>query len=340
MKLNSLVAAGIAAILSAHMQTASAQQSPRLDMVKARGILNCGVNPSFAGFSMPDKAGRWQGFDIDICRAVAAAVFGDAGKVKYVPLSAKDRFIALQTGDIDVLARNASWTLSRNTKLGVNFIGINFYDGQGFMVKATSNIKSVRDLNGASICLIAGADTERNLADYFRSHDMKYSAVAFENADNVAQAYFSGRCDALINDRSQLAATRSVSSDPKAHVVLPDFTSTEPLSPSVRGGDDGWANVVRWSYYAMIQAEDLGLTAANIRELAASSQSPTVQRFVGKIEDLGGMLGLSRDWAVNIVAQVGNYGESYERNVQPLGLDRGPNKLWKDGGLIYAPPLR
>lgn len=339
MKVSHVLTAGIVALCLSQANAASAQSS-RLDVVKSRGVLNCGVNPSFVGFSLPDKSGHWQGFDIDICRAVAAAVFGDATKVKYVPLSAKDRFVALQTGDIDVLARNASWTLSRNTKLGINFIGINFYDGQGFMVKSSSNIKSVRELNGASICLIAGADTERNLADYFRGHGMKYSAVAFENADNVAQAYFTGRCDALINDRTQLAATRSISTDPKAHVVLPDFTSTEPLSPSVRAGDDGWANVVRWSYYAMIHAEELGLTSANVREMTTTNQSPSVQRFAGKTEDLGGMLGLSRDWAFNIVSQVGNYGESYERNVQPLGLDRGPNRLWKDGGLIYAPPMR
>lgn len=338
MKLSSVAVIAITALLSAY-PTLSLAQTSRLDTVKARGVLNCGVNPGFAGFSLPDKAGRWQGFDVDICRAVAAAVFGDAEKVKYVPLSAKDRFTALQTGDIDVLARNATWTLSRNTKLGVNFIGTNFYDGQGFMVKAASSIKSARDLDGASICLIAGTDTERNLADFFRSRGLKYSTVSFENADNVAQAYFSGRCDALINDRSQLAATRSIAPDPKAHVVLPDIISTEPLSPSVRSGDDAWANVVRWSFYAMIQAEELGLSSKNIGE-AAGSSNPNVQRFVGKLEDLGAMLGLNREWAVNVVRQVGNYGESYDRNILPIGLERGYNKLWKDGGLIFAPPMR
>jgi general L-amino acid transport system substrate-binding protein len=338
MKLSNVVTVAVAAFLSASSDGALAQSS-RLDIVKARGVLNCGVNPGFAGFSLPDKSGHWQGFDVDVCRAVAAAVFGDKAKVKYVPLSAKDRFTALQTGDIDVLARNATWTLSRNTKLGINFVGTNFYDGQGFMVKATSSIKSTRDLDGASICLIAGTDTERNLADFFRSRSLKYSTVSFENADNVAQAYFSGRCDALINDRSQLAATRSTAPDPKAHVVLPDIISTEPLSPSVRAGDDAWANVVRWSFYAMIQAEELGINSTNVGE-AAGSGNPNVQRFVGKLEDLGAMLGLSREWAVNIVRQVGNYGESYDRNILPIGLERGYNKLWKDGGLIFAPPMR
>lgn len=338
MKLSSVVAVAATAILSAYPALSLAQSS-RLETVKARGVLNCGVNPGFAGFSLPDKSGQWQGFDVDICRAVAAAVFGDARKVKYVPLSAKDRFTALQSGDIDVLARNASWTLSRNTKLGINFIGTNFYDGQGFMVKASSNIKTARDLDGASICLIAGTDTERNLADFFRSRGLKYLTVAFENADNVAQAYFTGRCDALINDRSQLAATRSTAPDPKAHIVLPDIISTEPLSPSVRSGDDAWANVVRWSFFAMIQAEELGINSKNVGE-AAGSSNPNIQRFVGKLEDLGAMLGLRREWAVGVVEQVGNYGESYDRNILPIGLERGYNKLWKDGGLIFAPPMR
>jgi general L-amino acid transport system substrate-binding protein len=271
---------------------------------------------------------------------VAAAVFGDAGKVKYVALSAKERFTALQSGDVDVLARNATWTLTRNVQLGVNFIGTNFYDGQAFMVKADSKIKSVRDLDGASICAISGADTERNLSDYFRSHGMKFKSVSFENADNVAQAYFAGRCDAIINDRSQLASLRSLAPDPKEHIVLPEIISTEPLSPSVRAGDDQWANVVRWSFYAMVQAEDLGLQSTTVRATISTSQNPNVLRFAGKIEDLGGMLGLDREWAVRIVEQVGNYGESYERNIKPIGLDRGINRLWKDGGIIIAPPIR
>ena len=338
MKLRSFLAV-ITLVLLLHPGSAWAQ-SPRLEVVKARGTLRCGVNPSFAGFSLPDNAGNWRGFDIDICRAVAAAVLGDAGKVQYLPLSAKDRFTALQSGDIDVLARNASWTLTRNTQLGINFIGTNFYDGQAFMVKANSNIKSAADLNGASICAISGADTERNLADYFRSRGMKFSTVSYENADNVSDAYFSGRCDAIINDRSQLSSVRSRAIDPQAHIILPEIISTEPLSPAVRAGDDGWANVVRWSFYAMIQAEDLGLDSKAVRATINSSQNPNVLRFAGKTENLGATLGLDRDWAVHIVEQVGNYAESYERNIRPIGLDRGINRLWKDGGLIIAPPMR
>jgi len=339
MKFRSVLVAGIAGLFVSQPGWIRAQSS-RLDVVKSRGTLLCGVNPSFAGFSLPDSTGQWHGFDVDICRAVAAAVFGDAGKVKYVALSAKERFTALQSGDVDVLARNATWTLTRNVQLGVNFIGTNFYDGQAFMVKADSKIKSVRDLDGASICAISGADTERNLSDYFRSHGMKFKSVSFENADNVAQGYFAGRCDAIINDRSQLASLRSLAPDPKEHIVLPEIISTEPLSPSVRAGDDQWANVVRWSFYAMVQAEDLGLQSTTVRATISASQNPNVLRFAGKIEDLGGMLGLDREWAVRIVEQVGNYGESYERNIKPIGLDRGINRLWKDGGIIIAPPIR
>src|ERR1700730_14296501 len=339
MRFKSVLVVGIAALLVSQPDCVWAQSS-RLEVVKSRGILFCGVNPGFAGFSLPDSAGQWHGFDVDICRAVAAAVFGDAGKVNYVPLSAKDRFTALQSGDVDVLARNATWTLTRNAQLGVNFIGTNFYDGQAFIVKANSQIKSVRDLDGASICAISGTDTVRTLSDYFRGHGMKFSLVSFENADTVAQAYFTGRCDAMTSDRSQLAALRSLASNPKAHVVLPEIITTEPLSPAGRAGDDGWANVVRWSFYAMVQAEDLGLQSTMVRATISTSQNPDLLRFAGKTEDLGGVLGLDREWAVRIVEQVGNYGESYERNITPIGLDRGVNRLWKDGGIIIAPPIR
>jgi general L-amino acid transport system substrate-binding protein len=339
MNLKGVLVAGIAALFVSQSGLAVAQSS-RLDVVKSRGTLLCGVNPSFAGFSLPDSTGQWHGFDVDICRAVAAAVFGDAGKVKYVPLSAKERFTALQSGDVDVLARNATWTLSRNTQLGVNFVATNFYDGQGFMVKADSKIKSVRDLDGASMCVIAGTDTVRTLSDYFRSHGMKFSSVSFEDANNVAQAYFNGRCDAITSDRSQLASVRSTAPDPKAHIVLPEIITSEPLSPAVRAGDDGWANVVRWSFYAMVQAEALGLQSTTVRATISTSQNPDVLRFAGKMEDLGGMLGLDREWAVRIVEQVGNYGESYERNIKPIGLDRGLNRLWTDGGIIFAPTIR
>ena len=298
------------------------------------------MNPNFAGFALPDSAGHWRGFDVDMCRAVAAAALGDSAKTQYVPLSAKDRFTALQTGDIDMLARNATWTLGRNTKLGINFVATNFYDGQAFMVKTASNIKSVNDLNGASICVIAGTDTERNLADFFGGRKMKFSTVAFENADNVTEAYLAGRCDALLNDGTQLAAVRLRAPDPKAHIVLPESISMEPLSISVRNGDDGWANVVRWSFFAMVQAEELGLDSNNVRSRIAASTNPNIVRFAGKSEDLGAMLGLDRDWAVRIIEQVGNYAEAYDRNIKPLGIERGLNKLWSDAGLMIAPPMR
>ncbi len=333
------ILAGIALALPLLAQVANAQTS-RLDVVKARGILRCGVNPNFVGFSLPDNAGQWRGFDIDMCRAVAAATLGDAAKIQFIPLSAKDRFTALQTGDIDMLARNASWTLGRNTKLGINFVATNFYDGQAFMVKAASNIKSVNDLNGASICVIAGTDTEKNLADFFASRRMKFSTVAFENADNVTEAYLAGRCDAFLNDGTQLAAVRMRTPDPKAHIVLPESISMEPLAISVRAGDDGWANVVRWSFFSMVAAEELGLNSKNVRTKIASSTNPSIMRFAGKSEDLGSMLSLDRDWAVRIVEQVGNYGEAYDRNIKPLGIDRGLNRLWNDAGLMVAPPMR
>jgi general L-amino acid transport system substrate-binding protein len=332
-------AAAFAVMLASHGGDVWAQ-SARLDVVKARGALRCGVNPNFAGFALPDKAGQWHGFDVDMCRAVAAAVFGDAKKVQYVPLTAKDRFTALQAGDIDMLARNASWTLGRNTKLGVNFVGTNFYDGQAFMVRKDANIKSAKDLDGASICTISGTDTERNLADFFGSRKMKFSSVSYENADNVSDAYFNKRCDAFLNDRSQLAAVRSIAADPNSHMILPDVVSNEPLSISVRSGDDAWANVVRWSFFAMIWGEELNLTSKTIDATVASTQNPSVLRFAGKSEDMGAMLGLDRAWAVNIIKQVGNYAESYERNIAPLGLERGLNRLWRDGGLLIAPPIR
>jgi general L-amino acid transport system substrate-binding protein len=339
MKSKFALAALVAALLASHAAEAPAQ-SARLDVVKSRGTLRCGVNPNFAGFALPDKAGQWHGFDVDMCRAVAAAVFGDATKVQYVPLTAKDRFTALQAGDIDMLARNASWTLSRNTKLGVNFVGTNFYDGQAFMVRKDANIKSARDLDGASICTISGTDTERNLADFFGSRSMKFSSISYENADNVADAYFNKRCDAFLNDRSQLAAVRSTASDPNGHVILSDVVSNEPLSISVRSGDDAWANVVRWSFFAMIWGEELGLTSKTIDATIAKTENPNILRFAGKSEDLGSLLGLDRAWAVRIVQQVGNYAEIYDRNIAPLGLERGLNRLWRDGGLMIAPPMR
>lgn len=311
-----------------------------LDVVKERGTMRCGVNPGLAGFSFPSRDGKWQGLDVDVCRAVAAAVFGNAEKVTYVPLSAKDRFTALQTGEIDLLARNATWTLSRNAQLGINFVGTNFYDGQAFMVKAASGVKSVGELKGASVCVIQGTSTEKTLADYFNSRGMAYEALSFANADAVSEAYLKGRCDALTSDQSQLTAVRSLTPDPTAHVILPEIITKEPLSPAVRSGDDQWANVVRWSFYATVEAEELGIDSRNVRQMAETSKEPAVQRFTGKLDAFGPMLGLTREWAVNIIEQVGNYAESYDRNVKPIGLERGVNRLWRDGGYLITPPVR
>lgn len=315
-------------------------QSARLDIVKARGTLVCGINPGLSGFSFPDNAGKWKGLDIDLCRAVSSAVFGDAEKVTYKPLSAKDRFTALQSGEVDLLARNASWTYSRNAQLGINFLATNFYDGQGFMVKKAANVKSAKDLNGATFCILQGTTTEKTMADYFRANGWKYQAVTFADGDALAAAYNAGRCDALTTDSSQLAGIRIQLPNPNDSIILPERISSELLSFAVRNGDDVWANIVRWSFYAMINGEELNLTSKNIRSSIANTTDPAVEHFAGKSSNYGAMLGLDRDWAIKIIEQVGNYAESYDRNIKPLGLERGQNNLWKNGGLMIAPPLR
>ncbi len=338
-----LASAGLAALIlwaGPGLAQQAAGQGGTLGVVKARGLLRCGVNTGLAGFAFPDGTGTWRGLDVDLCRAVAAAVFGDAGKVQYVPLSAKDRFTALQSGEIDVLARNASWTLARNTQLGINFVGVNFYDGQAFMVKAASGIATATRLDGASVCVIQGTSTEKTLSDYFRGRGMRYEPVSFADADAVAEAYQNGRCDVMTSDQSQLSAVRSRFAEPKAHVILPEIITKEPLAPAVRNGDDGWANVVRWSFNATLEAEELGLDSRNIRDQAATSKDPAIQRFAGKTDGLGPMLGLDPSWAVRIIEQVGNYAESFERNIRPIGLDRGVNRLWRDGGYMITPPIR
>lgn len=310
-----------------------------LERVRANGAVRCGINPGLAGFSSPKSDGTWAGLDVDICRAVAAAVFGDARKVEYVPLSAKDRFTALQSGDIDVLARNATWTLTRNALLGINFLATNFFDGQAFMVKAKSGLRSVADLKGASICVIQGTATEKTLADYFHTHGMTYEAVSYADGDAVTEAFISGRCDALTSDQSQLAGIRSQLPDPKAHLILPEIIAKSPLCPAVRSGDDQWANVVRWSFFAMVEAEEIGLSSSNIRKEIEASADPNVLRFAGKRDNFGPALALDKEWAVNIVEQVGNYAESFNRNITPIGLDRGANRLWRDGGFLFTPPM-
>ncbi|HEY9530940.1 MAG TPA: amino acid ABC transporter substrate-binding protein [Burkholderiales bacterium] len=311
-----------------------------LDAVKTKGYLQCGVNTGLAGFSQPDSKGVWRGIDVDLCRAVAAAVFGDASKVRYTPLTAQQRFTALQSGEVDILARNTTWTIVRDTSLGLNFVGVNYYDGQGFMVPKKLNVKSAKELNGATICVQPGTTTELNLADYFRANRMSFKPVVIEKLEEVLNAYFAGRCDVFTTDHSGLVAVRaSRAPNPADHVILPEVISKEPLGPAVRHGDDRWFDVVKWSMFALLEAEELGLSSKNIAEQAKSS-NPSIQRFVGASGDIGKMLGLDNRWAVNIVSQVGNYAESFDANLKPLGFERGLNRLWSDGGLMYAPPIR
>jgi general L-amino acid transport system substrate-binding protein len=318
--------------------TATAQST--LDSVRARGYVNCGTNTGLAGFSQPDSKGVWRGVDVDLCRAVAAAVFGDAGKVRYTPATTQQRFTSLQSGEVDLLSRNTTWTLSRDASLGFNFAGVNFYDGQGFMVPKKLNVKSAKQLNGATICVLPGTTTELNLADYFRANRMTFKPVVIEKLEELQNAYFAGRCDAYTTDISGLVSIRgSRAANPAEHVILPEVISKEPLGPLVRHGDDRWFDIVKWSLFAMIEAEEMNLTSKNIDE-AAGSKDPAVQRFIGASGDLGKMLGLDNRWAFNIVKQVGNYGESFDANLKPLGFERGQNALWKNGGLMYSPPIR
>ena len=311
-----------------------------LENVRGRGYLQCGVNTGLAGFSQPDSKGVWRGLDVDLCRGVAAAVFGDATRVRYTPLTSQQRFTALQSGEIDLLARNTTWSITRDTGLGLNFVGVNYYDGQGFIVPKKLNVKSAKELNGATICVQPGTTNELNLADYFRAHKMKFKPVVIEKLEEVLNAYFAGRCDVYTTDVSGLVAIRaSRTPNPADHVILPDIISKEPLGPAVRHGDDRWFDIVKWSLYAMIEAEELGLTSKTVDQHLKSA-SPSIQRFVGAIGDIGKGLGLGNRWAYNIVKQVGNYGESFDRNLAPLGFERGLNRLWNQGGLIYAPPIR
>ena len=305
-----------------------------------KGFLQCGVNTGLAGFSQPDSKGQWRGIDVDLCRAVAAALFGDARKVRYTPLTAQQRFTALQSGEIDILSRNTTWTITRDTSLGLNFVGINYYDGQGFMVTKKRNVNTATQLNGASVCVQPGTTTELNLADYFRSKKMRFKPVVIEKMEEVLNAYFSGRCDVYTTDVSGLIAARaSRAASPADHLILPEVISKEPFGPVVRHGDDHWFDLVKWSLFATVEAEELGLTSANIDQQTKSA-NPIIQRFVGAKGEVGKMLGLDNRWAYNIVKQVGNYGESFERHLGPLGLERGINNLWNRGGLMYAPPIR
>ena len=320
-------------------QGASAQT---LKTVKDRGMLNCGANGTLAGFGLPDAQGNWTGLDVDFCRAVAAAVLGDAKKVKFVPLTAKDRFTALQSGEVDVLARNTTWTSSRDTSLGLNFTGVNYYDGQGFMVRKSLKVNSALELNGASVCVQQGTTTDLNLADYFRAHNMQLKTVTFATANEALKAYDAGRCDVFTTDASGLYSEKLKLANPNDHIILPEIISKEPLGPAVRHGDDQWFDIVKWVHFAMINAEELGISSKTIDE-AMKSDKPDVKRFVGTEGNLGEQLGLTKDWAVRIVKLVGNYGEIFEKDVgsgSKLNIARGLNNLWNKGGIQYAPPIR
>lgn len=323
--------------------TGSAQAGPTLDAIKQRGQLICGVNTGLGGFALPDSAGKWQGLDVDICRAVAAAIFGDAEKVKWVPTTAQQRFTALQTGEVDILSRNTTWTLSRDTQLGLNFAAVTFYDGQGFMVPKKLGVKSAKELSGATVCVQPGTTTELNLADYFRANNMELKPVVIEQLQELNAAFFSGRCDVYTTDASGLASIRT-NDAPKGqsddYVILPEIISKEPLGPAVRHGDDQFFDIVKWACFALLEAEEYGITKANVEQMAKDSKNPSVQRLLGTTPGNGKAIGLDEAWVVNIIKAVGNYGEIYERNITPLGLPRGVNNLWNKGGLMYSPPAR
>lgn len=324
---------------------ASAASAAVLDDVKAKGFVQCGVNTGLAGFASPDAAGNWTGFDVDYCKAVAAAVFGDATKVKYTPTTAQSRFTALQSGEVDMLARNTTWTISRDTALGFNFRTVNYYDGQGFMVTKGLNVKSALELSGAAVCVQSGTTTELNLADYFQANNLEYKPVVFEKLEEVNAAYQAGRCDVYTTDQSGLYSLRLTLTNPDDHVILPEIISKEPLGPAVRQGDDQWFDIVSWTHYALVQAEEFGITQANVDEIKSSTTNPDIKRFLGTEADtkIGTDLGLTNDWAYNIIKGVGNYGEVFERNIgasTPLKIERGVNALWTKGGLQYAPPVR
>ncbi len=319
-------------------------QAGTMEDVEAKGFIQCGVSQGLPGFSNPDVNGNWTGLDVDMCRAVSAAIFGDSEKVKYSPLSAKERFTALQSGEIDMLSRNTTWTLVRDTKLGLNFAGVNYYDGQGLMVPKSLGVKSASELEGAAVCTNLGTTTELNLSDFFRANNMSFTPVVFEKADEVVAAYDGGRCDVYTTDRSALAAQRLKLRNPDAHMVLPETISKEPLGPVVRHGDDKWLDIVKWSLYCMVETEEYGVTSSNAKRMkTAANANPVIKRQLGVEGNTGGNLGLPNDWCFDIVTQVGNYGESYARHLgpkTPIGLARGVNAQWSDGGLQYAMPIR
>lgn len=334
------------ALLAAALTLGSATQvqaGATLDAVKKKGFVQCGISDGLPGFSYADAKGKYVGLDVDVCRAVAAAVFGDAEKVKYSPLTAKERFTALQSGEVDILSRNTTWTSSRDAAMGLNFTGVTYYDGQGFLVNKKLGVASARELDGATVCIQAGTTTELNLADYFRAHNLKFTPITYDTSDESAKSLESGRCDVLTSDQSQLYAQRIKLAAPDDYVVLPEVISKEPLGPAVRQGDEEWFDVVRWTLYAQLNAEELGVSSANVEELTKSTKNPDIARLLGVEGEYGKDLKLNKDWVVQIVKQVGNYGEIFDRNVgvsSELKIERGLNALWNKGGLQYAPPVR
>lgn len=318
----------------------AAQAGPTLDAIKSKGVLRCGVNTGLLGFSAPDSQGKWTGIDADFCRAVAVAILGDPNKVQYVPTNAQNRFTALQSGEVDMLSRNTTWTSSRDSTLGSVFAGVLFYDGQGFMVKKSSGITKASQLNGATVCVQPGTTTELNLTDYFRVKKMSFKPVVIAELNQIEQAFFAGRCDVYTTDRSGLAATRLKAPKPDDYVVLPEAISKEPLGPMIRRGDWEYFTIVRWVLNGILEAEEYGVNSGNVDKLKAESKDPPIMRLVGTSGDVGKGLGLDNDWLVKVVKAVGNYGEMYERNIGPLGLARGANALWTNDGLMYAAPIR
>ena len=323
--------------------TAGVAAASTLEDVQARGVLNCGVTTGLVGFAAPDASGEWQGFDVGVCRAVAAAVLGDPTAVEFVPTTGKTRFTALASGEIDMLARNTTWTFSRDVDLKFEFTGINYYDGQGFMVPRELGVSSAMELDGATVCIQTGTTTELNLADFFRKNDMSYEPVPIETNAEAQPLYLEGACDVYTTDSSGLAATRAAFENPGDHVILPEIISKEPLGPLVRHGDNDWGDIVRWTLNALIAAEEYGVTSGNIEMMAQGTDSPEVNRLLGVEGNLGEMLGLDSDWAVRAISVGGNYGELFETHIgenTPIGLARGLNAQWTEGGLLYAPPFR
>jgi general L-amino acid transport system substrate-binding protein len=340
--LKSVSAAAVALVVGAGAALAQTAPAATLARIKERGHILCGASQGVPGFSQPDNAGVWRGFDTDFCRALAAAIFDDPEKTRYLPLASKDRLIALQGGNIDVLSRTTTWSIGRELGQGLAFTAINYYDGQGFLVRKSANLKSVRELSGATICVSQGTTNELNLADYFRTHGLTYQVVTFGSLDEVSKAYDNGRCDAYTTDMSQLATNRLLLTKPEDHMVLPEIISKEPLGPWVRKGDPQWFDIVRWTLFAMIAAEELGVTQANVADML-KSPNPEIRRLLGVDSSFGEQLGLTRDWVARIIRHVGNYGESFDRNLgagSRIGLPRGANALWNAGGLQYSPPFR